>query len=712
MAFTWKSTAEDVANAYGIDLKGKVAIVTGPNSGIGLETSRVLAMYQAKVIIPCRTMAKAEGAIEEIKKTVPKADLIPMQLDLGDLSSVRAFAQAFLDLNLPLHILINNAGIMGCPKSYTKDGFEAQFGVNHLGHFLLTSLLSDRLKASAPSRVVIISATGAKFWCPASGIDFDDLQAEKSYQSFKRYGQSKLANILHAKELQRRFDAALTPKVQMGMIDMICATRYLREAIFGDTSHLKNIAQDLSRWRLRVKEGAQTWHYLTEEEAKTWPQTAADRYFLGLPSDAPELPKAKTPIEAAKNGFEFYKRIQTEDGHWAGEYGGPMFLVPGLIISYYITGTPVPDHERLEIIRYLLNRAHPDDGGWGLHIEGHSTVFITTLTYVALRILGLGADHPALIKARGTLHRMGGATGAPAWGKFWLCAMCLYEWEGMNPVPPELWVLPKFLPIHPSKWWVQNRMVYLPMGYIYAKKLRPEPTDFIHDLRREIYVQPYESIDWNAQRNSIAKEDLYTPHTKLMDFINEILVYYMKVPLSVNKLCQYALDATVDLIRMEDENTFFLDIGPVNKVLNWLVCFYHYGKGSREFKEHGRRNADFMWLGPEGMMMNGTNGSQLWDTAFVAQACCEAGFAHEAKNIPAMRKTLEFLDDCQIKRNIPDMDKCYRHVSLGAWPFSTRDQGYTVSDCTAEGLKSVLQLQKLSQMPKLFNDDRLKQAVD
>ncbi|OZJ01686.1 hypothetical protein BZG36_05351 [Bifiguratus adelaidae] len=264
MSFTWKSTAEDVANAYGIDLKGKVAIVTGSNSGIGLETSRVLAMYHAKVIIPCRTIAKAEGAIEEIKKTVPNADLIAMQLDLGDLSSVRAFAQAYLDLNLPLHLLINNAGIMGCPKSYTKDGFEAQFGVNHLGHFLLTSLLSDRLKASAPSRVVIISATGAKFWCPASGIDFDDLQAEKSYQSFKRYGQSKLANILHAKELQRRFDAegadvkvtALHPGVIQtglqqsmgirGMIDMICATRYLREALFGDTSHLKNIPQGAS----------------------------------------------------------------------------------------------------------------------------------------------------------------------------------------------------------------------------------------------------------------------------------------------------------------------------------------------------------------------------------------------------------------------------------------------------------------------------------
>jgi len=95
-------------------------------------------------------------------------------------------------------------------------------------------------------------------------------------------------------------------------------------------------------------------------------------------------------------------------------------LIPGLIITHYITGTPVPEAMRLELIRYLLNRAEKNDGGWGIHIEGVSTVFGTALNYVTLRILGLGPDHPAMVKARGTLHKLGGASAIPAWGKFCL----------------------------------------------------------------------------------------------------------------------------------------------------------------------------------------------------------------------------------------------------------------------------------------------------
>ncbi|KAI8641290.1 hypothetical protein BD408DRAFT_310144, partial [Parasitella parasitica] len=189
------------------DLKGKVVIVTGSNSGIGLETARVLSSVGAKVIIPCRTLAKSNGAIDEIKKTVPQADLIPMQLDLSDLSSIKAFAIEFLLLDLPLNILINNAGIMACPKSFTKDGFETQFGVNHLGHFYLTKLLTEKLTSSAPSRVVIVSSSGNSQLLGSSGIDFDNLSAEKKYSPANAYGQSKLANILYAKELQRWFDA-------------------------------------------------------------------------------------------------------------------------------------------------------------------------------------------------------------------------------------------------------------------------------------------------------------------------------------------------------------------------------------------------------------------------------------------------------------------------------------------------------------------------
>lgn len=201
------TSAEEIFKFYNTDLTGKVVIVTGANSGIGLETARVLSSVGAKAIIPCRTLEKANGAIEHIKKTVPHADLVPMQMDLSDLSTVKSFAQSFLDLDLPLHILINNAGIMACPKSFTKDGFEMQFGVNHLSHFYLTQLLTEKLKASAPARVVIVSSSANSQFVSDKGMDFDNLNAEKKkYNAFSVYGQSKLANIYHAKELQRRFD--------------------------------------------------------------------------------------------------------------------------------------------------------------------------------------------------------------------------------------------------------------------------------------------------------------------------------------------------------------------------------------------------------------------------------------------------------------------------------------------------------------------------
>ncbi|KAI7871654.1 terpenoid cyclases/protein prenyltransferase alpha-alpha toroid [Spinellus fusiger] len=470
---------------------------------------------------------------------------------------------------------------------------------------------------------------------------------------------------------------------------------------------------DLSRWRLRVEEGAQTWHYLsTDEELAAWPQTTWDKYFLGLPTNAPELPTAKTPLECARNGFEFYHKLQTEDGHWGGEYGGPMFLLPGLIITHYITGTAVPESQRLEIIRYLLNRAHAEDGGWGIHIEGVSTVFGTALTYTCLRILGLGPDHPAMVKARTTLHTLGGANCIPAWGKFWLSALGVYEWEGVNPIPPELWALPNTLPLCPGNWWVHTRLVYLPMGYIYAHRLSAPLTEFTQSLRDELYTCPYNKINWNKQRNNIAEVDLYTPHSSLMDIANEAITYYEYIPTRWNWLRQYALKLTIEQIKIEDENSLYLDIGPVNKAMNWLVVFYHYGKDSYEFKQHVKRNADFMWMGPEGMMMCGTNGSQLWDTSFIAQACVEAKLVNVDAYRESMFKTLEFIDITQIRKNAPNAKRAYRHDCKGAWPFSTRDQGYTVSDCTAEGLKAAIMLQQTCGMPQSISLERLRDAAD
>ncbi len=184
------------------DQHGRIALITGANSGIGLEAARELARAGAHVIMACRNTPKGESAAASIRTALPEADLEVAQLDLASLESVRDFAGRYPHERLDL--LINNAGVMAAPYSKTVDGFELQLGTNHLGHFALTGLLLDTLLGTAGSRVVTVSSTAHKI----GRIDFDDLQHERSYRRWPAYGQSKLANLLFALELDRRLRTA------------------------------------------------------------------------------------------------------------------------------------------------------------------------------------------------------------------------------------------------------------------------------------------------------------------------------------------------------------------------------------------------------------------------------------------------------------------------------------------------------------------------
>lgn len=182
------------------DLSGKVAVVTGANSGIGFETAAALAKRRAEVVLAVRNMEKGKAALNKIKSVYSSANVKLMKLDLSDLSSVRTFAADFLNKHDSLSILINNAGIMNPPLQFTKDGFESQFGGNHLGHFALTGLLLPRLLSTPESRVVTLSSIAAH----NAAIHFGNLDASKGYKGWEFYGQSKLANLLFARELNNK----------------------------------------------------------------------------------------------------------------------------------------------------------------------------------------------------------------------------------------------------------------------------------------------------------------------------------------------------------------------------------------------------------------------------------------------------------------------------------------------------------------------------
>jgi NAD(P)-dependent dehydrogenase (short-subunit alcohol dehydrogenase family) len=199
MANKW--TAQDIP-----DQTGRLAVVTGANSGLGLVTARELARAGATVIIACRNTAKGEQALATIRSAVPGARAEVGELDLADLASVRAFAARVSETNDRVDLLINNAGVMAPPRRTTADGFESQLGTNHLGHFALTGLLLPRLLAAANPRVVTLSSAVHGI----GRINFDDLQGERRYNRWRAYGQSKLANLLFTFELQHRASAAGT----------------------------------------------------------------------------------------------------------------------------------------------------------------------------------------------------------------------------------------------------------------------------------------------------------------------------------------------------------------------------------------------------------------------------------------------------------------------------------------------------------------------
>ena len=190
------------------DLTGKTYIVTGANSGIGRVTAEQLAKQGAHVVYACRRVEEADKAVSGLKGAHPSVSAQSMRLDLGDLASVREFVSAFLAEHDHLHGLINNAGVMNTPHRQTVDGFEMQLGVNHLGHYLLTELLLDVLKKSAPSRVICVSSCYHDKAMGREGrIDFEDLHFEnRAYDGWEAYAQSKLANVLHAKELARHLE--------------------------------------------------------------------------------------------------------------------------------------------------------------------------------------------------------------------------------------------------------------------------------------------------------------------------------------------------------------------------------------------------------------------------------------------------------------------------------------------------------------------------
>ncbi|WCJ27411.1 Lupeol synthase [Euphorbia peplus] len=397
---------------------------------------------------------------------------------------------------------------------------------------------------------------------------------------------------------------------------------------------------------------------------------------------------------ALRKALRFSCAIQASDGHWPSEFTGQLFLTPPLIICLYITKmleTFLSDEHKKEMLRYIYNHQN-EDGGWGFHVESHSTMLCTALNYVSLRLLGQQPEDKSVAKGQKWILDHGGAINIQTWGKIYLSVLGVYEWTGCNPIPPELILIPSFLPFSAEKLWCLLRTIYNPMAYLYGKKYVGPITDLVIQLRKELYTEPYEQINWNKARNSCLKEDRYVPRSFALDlmfdgasYIGETLVKCW--PFS--KLREKALQQLMDILRFEDEHTRFLTHACLDKVLH-MLAYWSEDPTQEAFKLHLARLPDYLWIAEDGMKMQNM-GTQLWDAAFYIQAILASNFVDEYGF--TIRRAHEFIKQTQIRKNPPgDFKKRLRSNSKGAWPLADQDQGWQVSDCTAEALRVLLLL--------------------
>lgn len=402
---------------------------------------------------------------------------------------------------------------------------------------------------------------------------------------------------------------------------------------------------------------------------------------------------------------------QGADGAWHHDYSGPSFVLPGFVVAWYVVGE-LPEEDRREKMRAFLRNSRNDDGGWGLFPGGATTLYSTVLCHVALRLLGTPASDPVCRRSREWIHEHGGAVAVPLWGKFLLCVLNLYDYRGVPPVSPELWLLPERLPFHPRRWWCHNRMVMLPLSYLYGIRAQAPLDDLLRSLREELFVEPYERIDWRRSRTTIAESDRLVPESRLFGWGARLLsVYERFAPESIRRR---ACDLALEQIEYEDRQTSFVCLGPVNKGLN-LLC-RHFSGDRDAVESHLAKLSDYLWETDSEIRGKAYNSSAFWDTAFTIQAATAAGSREgddDGDDSPLERmlaRAARFVSETQVRADPPQAERFHRHPARGGWPFSTLEHGWPISDCTAEGIKASLCLEDAG-MPAVSRE-RLDEAIE
>ena len=389
--------------------------------------------------------------------------------------------------------------------------------------------------------------------------------------------------------------------------------------------------------------------------------------------------------------------LQGDDGSWEGEMVWCPMLTAQYVLLHHITEQPLdPDRRRLVLRSFEHTRL--DGGTWGLHEHSPPHLFVTTLVYVAARLLGVERDDPLIAPARRFLQEEG-VLNIPTWGKFWLALCNLYDWRGVNPVLAELWRLPRRVPLHPSNWYCHTRLIYMAMAAIYPVRFQTPVTPAIASLREELFPEGFADVDFAASRNRLRDADLFARPGVWLRAGYRCARFYERF--GSKRLRARCTDDLIGRIQWELRTTDHTSISPVSGLLNILALWLRDPDDADSRKALARLEG-WIWEDEDaGTRVTGAR-SASWDTGFALQALATVP---EVEGItPALRRGADFLRRQQIDSGFEGFRDAHRIDPKGGWCFAGAWHGWPVTDCTAEAVRGMIAADPEAASPATLGD--------
>ena len=391
-------------------------------------------------------------------------------------------------------------------------------------------------------------------------------------------------------------------------------------------------------------------------------------------------PDTRSTLKKATEGL---LHLQNEDGSFEGEVVWCPMLSAQYVFLHHLMGRPIGSTRRRRVLRYF-HRSRLKGGLWSLHEGEPPNLFVTTLVYVSARLLGVEPNDPLIERARRFLQKEG-VLGIPTWGKFWLALLNLYDWRGVNAILPEVWGLPRWMPLHPSNWYCHTRLIYMAMAAVYAHRFQAPATPLIISIREELYPHGFANADFASSRNRLREADLYARPSVWLRVGFAFARLFDR--LHSKRMRARYVEAMVDRIRWELQTTNHTSISPVSGMLNVLALWLRDPEDADGLRALAQLDR-WIWEDEEGGLRVSGARSASWDTAFALQALSTASEIEGAND--ALRSGANFLRSQQIDVSFEGYQEAYRNDPRGGWCFASGWHGWPVTDCTAEAVLGLL----------------------